>query len=403
MTTTNNKEHKKPNVPTLRFPEFEGEWEKTELGKIATGFDYGMNAASKQFDGENKYIRITDIDESTSSYNNSNAVSPDGVLSENFLVKDRDILLARTGASTGKSYLYKPKDGILYFAGFLIRANITIHEPYFILSQLHTNRYWRWVSIMSMRSGQPGINSQEFASLPIFITNLQEEKKITSLLSLLDERIATQSKLIEELKKLKKILIDNLLDDLNCKLVKFESLYSKAGEGGTPSTTEAVYYDNGNIPFIRIEDLKQKYLVENKSFISELGLQRSSAWLVPSNSVLYSNGATIGEISITTYPVCTKQGILGIVPKTGVNIEFLYYLMSSSYFQRAITRIVTEGTMKTAYLKDINTILCPRPSIDVQNRIVKAPSSLISKIEVEEQILNKFICQKQYLLRQMFI
>ena len=281
MTTTINNEHKKLNVPNLRFPEFEGEWEKTKFGDIATGFDYGMNAAAKNYDGVNKYIRITDIDEASSTYTDKDIVSPDGVLTDNYLVNNRDILLARTGASTGKSYLYKKSDGKLYYAGFLIRANVTTHDPYFVFSQLHTHRYWRWVSIMSARSGQPGINSQEYSSFPIYTTSIEEESKIAKLLSLLDERIATQNKIIEDLKKLKSAIIDYAINSLNTDFAKFNSLYEMAGEGGTPTTSNASFYDNGKIPFIKIDDLKKKYLTKNKDFITELGLQESSAWLVP--------------------------------------------------------------------------------------------------------------------------
>ena len=398
-----NKENKVLNVPNLRFPEFEGEWEKTTFGNIATGFDYGMNAAAKSYDGENKYIRITDINESSSTYDDKDIVSPDGTLSDNYQVKERDILLARTGASTGKTYLYRKSDGKLYYAGFLIRANVTTHNPYFVFSQLHTHRYWRWVSIMSARSGQPGINSQEYSSFPVFTTSIQEENKIAKLLSLLDERISTQNKIIEDLKKLKCAIIDYTIETLQTDYIEFSEVYDMAGEGGTPSTSNMEYYENGCIPFVKIEDLKQKYLVSNKDHITELGLQKSSAWLIPTNSILFSNGATIGEISITTYPVCTKQGILGIVPKVNFDTEYLYYLMSSRYFKREICRIITEGTMKTAYLKDINKIRCPIPSKAIQQEIVSLPSVLDTKIEIEQRILEKFICQKQYLLRQMFI
>lgn len=403
MTTTVNNEHKNIKVPNLRFKEFQGEWEKCKFGDIATGFDYGMNAAAKTYDGVNKYIRITDIDEATSTYTDKDIVSPDGVLKDNYLVNDCDILLARTGASTGKSYLYKKSDGKLYYAGFLIRANVTTHDPYFVFSQLHTHRYWRWVSIMSARSGQPGINSQEYSSFPIYTTSIKEESKIAKLLSLLDDRIATQNKIIEDLKKLKSAIIDYAINSLNTDFAKFGSLYEMAGEGGTPTTSNANFYDNGKIPFIKIDDLKQKYLTENKDFITELGLQKSSAWLVPTHSILFSNGATIGEISITTYPVCTKQGILGIVPKQNIDVEFLYYFMSSSYFKKAVSRIVTEGTMKTAYLKDINNILCPIPTKEKQQEIAKMPSALNSKIDFEQSILKLFCSQKQHLLRQMFI
>jgi len=214
----------------LRFPEFSGEWEKCKFGDIATGFDYGMNAAAKPFDGENKYIRITDIDEASSTYNDTDIVSPDGSLTDNYVVNDRDILLARTGASTGKSYLYRKSDGKLYYAGFLIRANVTEHNPYFVFSQLHTHRYWRWVSIMSARSGQPGINSQEYSSFPIFTTSLHEENKIASLLSRLDERIATQNKIIEDLKKLKSAIVDRLYSSTNGETYSFCQLFEVVNE-----------------------------------------------------------------------------------------------------------------------------------------------------------------------------
>lgn len=398
-----NKDKKVLNVPALRFPEFTEEWKKCKFGEIATGFDYGMNAAAKPYDGQNKYIRITDIDETSSTYNNEDIVSPDGTLSENYMVNERDILLARTGASTGKSYLYRKSDGKLYFAGFLIRANVAEHNPYFVFSQLHTHRYWRWVSIMSARSGQPGINSQEYASFPIFTTTLIEENKISTLLSLIDERIATQNKIIEKLETLIKGIVDTIFTANKFPKVPFKEIYVRAGEGGTPATSNSEYYDNGTIPFIKIDDLQNKYIKTNKDCITELGLQKSSAWIVPANSIIYSNGATIGALSINLFPVCTKQGILGVVPKADINVEFLYYFMTSTAFTKAVERIVTEGTMRTAYLKDINHILCPVPCSVKQDEIAKLLSTLSEKLENEVIFQMKLQKQKEFLLSQMFI
>ena len=232
--------------------------------------------------------------------------------------------------------------------------------------------------------------------------SLNEQKKIANLLSLLDERISTQNKIIEDLKKLKSAIIDYAIGSLDTNFMKFGSVYETAREGGTPTTSNTSFYDNGKIPFIKIGDLKQKYLIENKDFITELGLQKSSAWLVPTHSILFSNGATIGEITITTYPVCTKQGILGIVPKANIDVEFLYYFMSSSYFKKAVSRIITEGTMKTAYLRDIDNILCPIPTKEKQLKIAKVPSALNLKIDSEQSILRLLYAQKRYLLHQMF-
>lgn len=387
----------------MRFPEFSGEWKKCTLGEIGKGFDYGMNAAAKPFDGQHKYIRITDIDESSAAYIDKDVVSPDGELQDSYLVKANDILLARTGASTGKSYLYDNKDGILYFAGFLIRVNIPSDNAYFVFSQLHLSRYRKWIGIMSARSGQPGVNSQEYSNYPIYLPKIEEQTKIAKLLKLVDERIATQNKIIEKLQSLIKGLIDGIIT-LECgQLVAFETLYSKAGEGGTPTTSNIEFYKNGNIPFIKIDDLSNKYLSTNKDYITELGLKKSSAWLIPAHSIIYSNGATIGAISINKYPVCTKQGILGIVPNINIDVEFLYYFMQSSYFQKEVERIVTEGTMKTAYLRDINHIKCPIPDLDRQKEISNLLSVLSLKEDVEKQLLQKYQIQKQYLLRQMFI
>ena len=260
----------------------------------------------------------------------------------------------------------------------------------------------RYLSSIAVQA-VPIISKSAFELLPNKRPCLQEQKKIGKFLSLLDQRIATQNKIIEDLKKLKSAIVDYTINSLDTDFAKFSSLYEMAGEGGTPTTSNASFYDNGKIPFIKIDDLKQKYLTENKDFITELGLHKSSAWLVPTRSILFSNGATIGEITITTYPVCTKQGILGIVPMPNVDVEFLYYFMSSSYFKKAVSRIVTEGTMKTAYLKDINNILCPLPTKDKQQNIAKMPSALNTKIDIEQSILNQLNIQKQYLLRQMFI
>ena len=248
------------------------------------------------------------------------------------------------------------------------------------------------------------ISTKNFSECYVGIPSKAEQTKIATLLRLIDERIATQNKIIEKLQSLIKGLVDELMTVLlKGKLYPFSSFYIKAGEGGTPTTSVVEYYTEGTIPFIKIEDLSCKYLTNNKDFITELGMQKSSAWLIPSKSVIYSNGATIGAISINEYPICTKQGILGIVPNTNINVEYLYLLMSSSYFSKEISRIITEGTMKTAYLKDINHIKCPLPSMAQQKNITNLTSSIEEKLSIEQELLRFLNLQKQYLLHMMFI
>ena len=313
------------------------------------------------------------------------------------MVEIGDLLLAMYGATSGDIAISKIK-GAINQAILCIRTN---QNKKFIESVW--NKHVSKILRKYLQGGQGNLSADIVKGISFSFPTLEEQERIANLISLLDERIATQNKIIEDLKKLKSAIIDYVINSLNTDFAKFGSLYEMAGEGGTPTTSNACFYDNGKIPFIKIDDLKKKYLTENKDFITELGLQKSSAWLVPTHSILFSNGATIGEISITTYPVCTKQGILGIVPKQNIDVEYLYYFMSSSYFKKAVSRIVTEGTMKTAYLKDINNTLCPIPTKKEQQEIAKIPSALNSKIDTEKSILNLLITQKQHLLHQMFI
>ena len=199
----------------VRFKKEDGsefpEWEEKTFGEVCDPLQYGMNAAAGEYDGRNKYIRITDIDDSTHAYLEDNVVSPTGELNDKYLVRQGDILLARTGASTGKSYLYKENDGRMYFAGFLIRAHVKDnYDDYFIYSQTLTYAYEKWVKLTSQRSGQPGINAEEYSGYVLQIPCLEEQRLISDFLSDFDEAIAAAKKELELWKELKKGLLQQM-------------------------------------------------------------------------------------------------------------------------------------------------------------------------------------------------
>ncbi|RHJ04029.1 restriction endonuclease subunit S [Bifidobacterium adolescentis] len=187
------------------------DWEEKTLGELCAPLTYGMNAAATKFDGENRYIRITDIDDETHALLPNDIVSPSGELDDKYLVKKGDILLARTGASTGKSYLYHPKDGKLFYAGFLIKAHVLpSSDDYFIYSQTFTDRYWKWVKTASMRSGQPGINANEYASYSFAVPSLPEQRKIADCLASMDEVIQKSKDELAKWRDLKKGLLQQM-------------------------------------------------------------------------------------------------------------------------------------------------------------------------------------------------
>ena len=403
----------------MRFPEFSGEWKKCKFGDIATGFDYGMNAAAKPFDGENKYIRITDIDEASSTYNDKDIVSPDGRLTDNYVVNDRDILLARTGASTGKSYLYRKSDGKLYYAGFLIRANITEHNPYFVFSQLHTHRYWRWVSIMSARSGQPGINSQEYSSFPIFTTSLHEENKISTLLSLLNERIVTQNKIIEDLKKLKSAIVDKLFclpNELvpqmrlhgftgNWTQVRLSDVCQRIRTKNINTQCQLVLTIAAQYGLVSQEDFFNKsvasdnldsyYLIEKDDFAYNKSYSTDYPWGAVKRLELYSQGV------LSPLYICFRANTDVIVP------DYLSHYFESKKWHKGIADIAGEGARNHGLLNlsvvDFFNTTHRIPSMPEQKVIADVLNKLTFKYNLERKLHENLLKQRNYLLQQMFI
>jgi len=221
-------------LPQLRFPEFQKapEWEEKRLGELLLRQpDYGVNAPAAPYSKDLPvYLRITDISDDGHYLQDKKVSVAIEVTKESYL-NEGDIVLARTGASVGKSYRYRKDDGNFVFAGFLIRIkpnNAKILSD-FLFNYFSTKRYWKWVGITSTRSGQPGINSSEYATLQVSLPpsnehgdglnehgdGLLEQQKIVDCLSSLDDLISTQTQKIDMLKLHKKGLLQGLFPQIN--------------------------------------------------------------------------------------------------------------------------------------------------------------------------------------------
>ena len=199
--------------PEIRFAGFTDPWEQRKLGEVASGFEYGLNAAASDFDGEKKYLRITDIDDQTREFRTDDLSSPDinNPIDDRYLLKEGDILFARTGASVGKTYLYKASDGKTYYAGFLIRAHVSDEaDAGFIFQSTLTERYKQFVLLTSQRSGQPGINAQEYSDLLLPLPSLMEQRRIGAFFDHLDSLITLHQRKLELLRNIKKSMLDKM-------------------------------------------------------------------------------------------------------------------------------------------------------------------------------------------------
>ena len=200
-------------VPRIHFKGFTDAWEQRKFGEVAQSFEYGLNVAAKEYDGINKYLRITDIDDVSRKFDTDNLTSPDTelVAVENYRLVDGDILFARTGASVGKSYIYRVSDGLVYFAGFLIRAKIKPeYDAEFVFQNTLSESYEKYVQITSQRSGQPGVNAQEYSDYVFYLPTYDEQQKIGALFRNLDNLITLYQRKCEKLKNIKKSFLEKM-------------------------------------------------------------------------------------------------------------------------------------------------------------------------------------------------
>ncbi len=376
---TTDKHNKRPNVPPLRFPEFTDEWKRTSIGECCSSLEYGMNAAAKEYDGRNKYIRITDIDETTSKYCNDDVVSPSDELEDKYLVRENDILFARTGASVGKTYHYDISDGKLYFAGFLIRGNVlSCYNSKFVFYQTQLSRYEKWVKVMSARSGQPGINSQEYEGFNLFMPTRFEQDKIESFISLLDRRIEVQSGLINKLESLISGIIERtIVQSPNVKIADCLDCHSSTLQENqlNESGGYRVYGANGIC-----------------GYTDSPGIDGDAILIV-------KDGSGVGNVSYAM----GKYSVIGtsnyLTAKNGYSLRYIYYSLKKFNFAPYKTGMA----IPHIYFKDYGNAKIYCPSFEEQERIANYLSKIERKIEIERSIKDNCIMQKKYLLQQMFI
>lgn len=190
------------------------EWEIKMLRDLCIGkAEYGANtSAIDKNDFLPRYIRITDITED-GKLRDSTWQSIERRSAEFYILKEGDFLFARSGATVGKTYLYKKEDGDCAFAGYLIRfkPNQTVFSPDFLFHYTRSSNYYNWVKAMLRAGAQPNINAKEYSNMKVPLPPIEEQKRIVAILNSIDDEIEKESNHKEQFELLKKGLMQVLL------------------------------------------------------------------------------------------------------------------------------------------------------------------------------------------------
>ena len=375
-------------VPKLRFSGFTDEWKKSNLGNISSNEMYGMNSAAKDYDGFNKYIRITDISETSNKFIPNPLTSPDGYLEDKYKLKKGDIVFARTGASTGKTYLYDDNDRNLYFAGFLIKFHIDNANPKFIFYNTLKEEYLNWVSIMSVRSGQPGINSNEYKKLPIILPSLDEQNEISNFLTSIDKKIDLLERKHQFYQEFKKYLMQQIFTQ--------KLRFNFTDDWKQYKLKDVLTVKSSSISINQLEENTGDYPLYGASgFLKNIDFCEMDVDYIS----IVKDGSGVGNLSFhekNSSIVNTSQYLL---PKKNFNINFLYYLLQTIN----LMKYVNGSPIPHIYFKDYCIEKINIPSLDEQEKIGK----LFVDVDITMENLNKNINAtqefKKGLLQQMFV
>lgn len=407
-------------IPKIRFMNYNDKWDYKTLDEISNSIEYGINAPAKDFDGIHKYLRITDIDDASRLFLTDKLSSPDINFTvgdyENYKLQKNDLLFARTGASVGKTYLYRKTDGKVYYAGFLIRARLRdSYDGNFVFQQTLTDKYKQFIEITSQRSGQPGVNGKEYGEWKIGMTSYHEQSAIGSLFRTLDDLLTSYKENLANYQSLKTTMLSKMfpkagqtvpeirLDGFEgeWELLEINDLADDIQSGGTPKTNVQEYWD-GDIPWIQSSDLETNCLFEIKvqKSISEKGLKNSSAKIIPKDSIAVVTRVGVGKLVVMRHEYATSQDFLSL-SNLKSNIEFTAYLLYR-LLQKEITQLQgtsIKGITKVELLSKKVLI----PSLPEQQAIGAYFSNLDNLINSYQEKISQLETLKKKLLQDMFI
>ena len=403
-----------------KYEEIPEEWKYVKLIEKCSGkpeYGAGISAIEKNLKLP-RYIRITDLN-NDGSLRNSEWKSISEKDSKGYILNEGDILFARTGATVGKTYLHRKNNYKYAFAGYLIRFKPDDQnlDCEFLFNLTHSKFYWSWLTSIQTWGVQPNVNAEQYSNMPILLPPLPEQQKIASILSNVDALIESTYKIIEKTERLKKGMMQKLLTKgiSHTKFKKTKGLFGKEievpqewnfvelqhyAELYVPMRDKPKKFD-GNIPWLRIEDLEEKYANDSKSnqrvsleTIKEMKLR---VYLI--GTVLCSCSATIGVCAITTQKLTTNQTFIGITTNNLLHNHFFYYFLKTQ--KNYLNSVASGSTIPYISRKKFEKMRILLPPFSEQQKIASILSGIDASNYAQTQYKEKLERLKKSLMQKL--
>ena len=392
-----NKENKVLNVPALRFPEFADEWHKQSLGEIGETI-IGLTYKPSDVVESNGTIVLRSSNIKNGVIDYSDLVRVNKPIKERIITKENDILIcARNGSQRliGKNAIIKKEDANNTFGAFMMVYR-SKDNP-FILPLLSTKRYFSQVGEnLGARINQ--ITTSDFNGFDFYFPNSHAERaKIAELFRLIDERIATQNKIIEKLETLIKAIVELAFshaatsNTLGCYITQI-SQRNKTGK---------------DLPVLSVSN-KHGFVEQSEQFEDRIiaSDDTSNYKIVDINDFAYNPARiNVGSIARLKDKECGIVSPMYICFRTSKDIlpEYLELFFKTVTFSFEVGKRLEGSVRLCLSYESLCEIVIPIISIREQQSLVKMVTTFHSKLDVEKGFLSSYQSQKQCLLSQMFI
>ncbi len=297
-------------------------------------------------------------------------------------LKEPNIVLPNIGANIGEKYYVSPKDlpkekNVLGPNAILLRSKC--NDTHFVFFRLSTSSYDNEMKKLVGASGQPKFNKTDLKKVRLFIPSLKEQKKISYFLGLLEERIATQNKIIDKLQSLIKGIAQKIVRNNKPNVRLAECLERKSS-----TLQESEVCEQGTYPVYGANGIV--------GYLDNYSTEGEAVYII-------KDGSGVGTVSYVTGK-CSATGTLNTLQaKEGYSLHYLYYLLKVFNFEPYKTGMA----IPHIYFKDYGKAKVFCPSYTEQLQYARLLSTIDNKLSIEQNILTKLSLQKQNLLRQMFI
>ena len=417
MVKMTNKKLKVGNVPNLRFPGFKGEWEMKKLGEIADKITDGTHDTPKPVEEGIPFLTAIHIKDGFVDYKNCYYLEQEvhNIIYKRCNPEKNDLLIVNIGAGTATCALNIVDYEFSLKNVALVKPNKNIIDGIY-LAQLQRKNSAKIFNQLTSGGAQPFLSLKEIGRLLIKFPSLSEQQKIASFLSLVDERIATQNKIIEQLET----LIKGLSEKLFSQKVRFKEftdgweLRSLGEIGETFNGLSGKNKDNFG---------KGKPYIQYKQIFDSSRVQLENCGLVEISKNENQNSVRYGDIfftisSETSNDIGMSSVLLDKVSEVYLNsfcfgyrvlsFQILHplfssYLFRSSIFRTKIVKLAQGSTRYNMSKVELMKLTISLPCEEEQTSISQFLFSIDSKIQTEKNTLEKYHSQKEYLLQNLFI